>query len=172
MNVYRQLRKELGLTQSGLAISAGVTRQVVLKIENFQYASPPPAVTYALVRACRGAQIACSDGDLMAGFRYGVLEVRNRNKTLFNLTPGEMRRVTLTYDPWKTYRRFVHESQYGFSQLLAFDLSQLQAYEKEGAFSEQLFDALGDVLSDENFEMLTHEIKLANRRGGLAGARI
>lgn len=156
MNVYRQLRKELGLTQLELAQMSGVTRQVVLKIENFQYASPPPAVTYALVRACRGAQIACSDADLTAGFRYGAMEVRNANKILFN-------RSDLFFldrrKPWESYRKSVHPSQYGFSQLLAFDLSQLQAYEKEGAFSEQLFDAMGDVLTDDHFDFLTKTIR-------------
>lgn len=159
INPYRYYRKELGLTQLALAELAYVTRQVVGKTENYQYASPPPAVTYALVRACEGARIAVSDLDLVAGYRYGAKAHRQALKSEFNPPTFDFNYMMTFKNPWKLYRRYIHRSQYGFSQMLAFDLAMLQAYEREDAYEEQLFDVLAEVLTKENFEALTAAIK-------------
>lgn len=158
-NIYRKVRNTLGLTQLELADSASVTRQVVLKIENYQYASPPPAVTSALVRACRGAELPVSERDLRAGYLLGAVSVRNANKMKLNVDEAFFKMLGELYDPWKTYRRRVHETQYGFSQLLAFDLASLQAYEREGAYEDQLFDALSTVLIPQRFEKLVEAVR-------------
>ncbi|MDO8560187.1 MAG: helix-turn-helix transcriptional regulator [bacterium] len=47
-----ELRRELGLTQEQLAISAGVTRQTIISLEQGRY-NPSLGLAYAITRALK-----------------------------------------------------------------------------------------------------------------------
>lgn len=145
MNPYRQVRVALGWTQEQTGYQAGCMRQVVMKTEQCMYSNPPPSLTKALVRGGAAAQMVVSEAALVRGYKVHQQTIREQNKQLFNLSAENWTRV----HNWISYRKLVHPTQYGFSQLLAFDMATLQNYERTGIGWPPIEDALSDVLSDE-----------------------
>lgn len=132
-NPYRRIRKQRNLTQKELALSAGVTPQVITNLESGLFYKPPVSVTNVITLY----DGALSEQELHLQYYLWVRELRSANGIVFqrgNLNQG-----------WVNFRLSVHKTFRGFCRQLVYQPSMLQEFEERNLNRPSLIEALRQV---------------------------
>ncbi len=165
MNPYRKIRIQADLTQKEVASSVSMTPQVVLRVEQGLFSSPPPELTHRLTEIYNeklaGAPLADPDVNpegsyplkpdkLVRQYFRWVYATRSANKDLSAAKRAQeyFSQWDITNSPrvsWKEFRKnILGLSVAATAKLLVLQISLIQDLEKTGRNATQVSDILLD----------------------------